>query len=344
MFEQHPVPQQISSYQFRLVGDMTLKQFFQLAAGAVVALIIYSLPLPGFLKWPFVLIAAIGGAAFAFLPIQDRPLEKWLAAFFRAIYAPTVYVWKKRTKPPVYFQQTPGAAQAPLPQEPPADSTIHPNQSTAKLEEDEEDYLERIQTMFQHEGAQAQAPEPTVEPTPQQVPEPEPEPQGRVTKEIKVDTQKSEPVEVKPSTPEQKQVEVKPKGFDVPQNTEPVKTENVNQTLSEQKPDEGAQAAQFSQDAAPPLPPTQPNIIVGQVIDPEGGIADGAILEIKDEQGRSVRALKSNKAGHFLIVTPLPDGKYTIFTEKEGMHFKPVNIEVKGEIISPIAIRADSQK
>ncbi|KKR52786.1 MAG: hypothetical protein UT88_C0021G0001, partial [Candidatus Woesebacteria bacterium GW2011_GWD2_40_19] len=37
--EQHPIPQNISSYQFRLVGDMTLKQFFQLAGGFLVGLI-----------------------------------------------------------------------------------------------------------------------------------------------------------------------------------------------------------------------------------------------------------------------------------------------------------------
>src|SRR3989344_8952348 len=103
MFEQHPVPQQISSYQFRLVGDMTLKQFFQLAAGAVVGLIIYSLPLPGFFKWPLIAVVVIGGAAFAFLPIQDRPLEQWLVAFFRSIYAPTIFVWKKSAGPDSYF-------------------------------------------------------------------------------------------------------------------------------------------------------------------------------------------------------------------------------------------------
>src|SRR3989344_3593531 len=106
MFEQHPVPQQISSYQFRLVGDMTLKQFFQLAAGAVIALIIYSLPLPGIVRWPLVAISAVSGAAFAFLPLQDRPLEQWLAAFFRAIYSPTLFVWKKEEPSPIHFQAT----------------------------------------------------------------------------------------------------------------------------------------------------------------------------------------------------------------------------------------------
>jgi len=40
MEAEHPIPQQISAYQFRLVGDMTIKQFFQVAAGALIALLI----------------------------------------------------------------------------------------------------------------------------------------------------------------------------------------------------------------------------------------------------------------------------------------------------------------
>ena len=35
--EQHAIPQQISNYEFKLVGDMTLKQFLKAAAGIVLA-------------------------------------------------------------------------------------------------------------------------------------------------------------------------------------------------------------------------------------------------------------------------------------------------------------------
>ena len=62
-------------------------------------------------------------------------------------------------------------------------------------------------------------------------------------------------------------------------------------------------------------------------------------MEIKDANGRPVRALKSNKAGHFIIVTPLANGKYEISTEKDGFTFEPISFETKGEIIPAIAIR-----
>lgn len=91
--DQHPVPQNITSYEFRLVGDMTLKQFFQLAGGGIVGVVIYQLPLPFFVKWPLIFIAVGIGAALAFVPVQGRPFSQWLTAFFGAIYAPTEYYW-----------------------------------------------------------------------------------------------------------------------------------------------------------------------------------------------------------------------------------------------------------
>ena len=86
---QHPVPQNVSSYQFRLVGDMTLKQFGLLAGGVVAGFIIYQLPIHGLIKWPFIFISVLFGFALAFIPIEDRPLDRWLAAFLTSIYSPT---------------------------------------------------------------------------------------------------------------------------------------------------------------------------------------------------------------------------------------------------------------
>lgn len=96
--DQHPVPQNITSYEFRLVGDMTLKQFFQLAGGGLVGVVIYQLPLPFFVKWPLIFVAVGIGAALAFVPVQGRPFSQWLTAFFGAIYAPTEYYWSPTSK------------------------------------------------------------------------------------------------------------------------------------------------------------------------------------------------------------------------------------------------------
>jgi len=94
--EQHPIPQQISSYEFRLVGSMTLKQFLKLATGVVLAFIIQSRKWPFLVKWPLALISAGAGAALAFVPFNERPLEVWILSFFKSLFNPTIFLWRKQ--------------------------------------------------------------------------------------------------------------------------------------------------------------------------------------------------------------------------------------------------------
>ncbi len=321
MFEQHPVPQQISSYQFRLVGDMTLKQFFQLAVGAVLGLIIYSLPLPGFFKWPMIVISVVAGAAFAFLPIQDRPLEQWLVAFFRSIYAPTLFVWKKTGSPDQYFAaDTQASADTPVeevPQSLPADN------ATRNLEAQEKDFLSKLSHML---GGKHTAGSPAVAETP-------PPP---VTPVAPIAPSEQKQPLVVPTAPS---VQVPVAGFNQPPTQTPVTTSVVTAPLTQSTTPQ-TQNADFSPEAAPPSPPTMPNTVVGQVMDSVGKIVEGAILEITDTDGRPVRALKTNKAGHFMIVTPLPNGEYKIAIEKEGLNFEPLSFRTTGELIMPIAIKS----
>lgn len=97
--EQHPVPQNVTTFQFRLIGDMTIKQFGYLAAGAIVAYLCYKLPLPFYLNWPLVILSALTGVGLAFVPVEDRPMDVWVLSFFKNIYQPTMFVWEK-TGPP----------------------------------------------------------------------------------------------------------------------------------------------------------------------------------------------------------------------------------------------------
>ncbi len=364
MFEQHPVPQQISSYQFRLVGDMTLKQFFQLAGGAVIGLLIYASPLPSIFKWPLIIFFVIMGAAFAFLPLQERPLEEWIAAFFRAIYGPTQYSWGKLGK--VQYYATPESAVAKTPGESSTapSATVPQEVSVAKLEASEHNFLSNLTNMFSLHPKTASAPltTPAVQPTPS-VPVTQPvtttiqaqeqEIMARVTNPTMQPVQTTTPTTPQPltpkagtlfvATPAQPAISIEKNApVIIPQApiaTPVMTTAPVAQTLVENKPDTTVQA-QFSPDAAPPSPATIPNVIVGQVMTHDSKIVEGAIMEITDFQGRPVRALKTNKAGHFMIVTPLPNGSYKINIEKDGLIFEPLQFEAHGTIVPPIAIKA----
>ncbi|MDP3954904.1 MAG: carboxypeptidase-like regulatory domain-containing protein, partial [bacterium] len=98
--------------------------------------------------------------------------------------------------------------------------------------------------------------------------------------------------------------------------------------------------AQFSSQVPMPSVPEIPNILVGMVSDTLGMIVEGAIIEIRDSQGNPVRALRTNKLGQFRIVNPLTNDTYEVEIEKDGYHFDTLKVELKGEIMSPLDIRA----
>lgn len=322
--EQHPIPQQISSYQFRLVGDMTLKQFFQLAGGALFSLLFYASPLHPLIKWPFIIFFALLGVALAFLPFQERPLEKWIIAFFRSIYSPTLFSWQKSQTPYIFFQ--PEAAPtgiAPAPEKSAGYVPITSPTGTvfSKLENAEKTFLSSVAQLFGGGGTTAPFAPPASVPA---------APKGPL--EVPLSAPTSIAI---PGMAPRVVVEEKPLA---PPTAPEIKTSTVTQTVVGQSL--SGRAAQYAVEAAPPNPPTVANTVVGQIFDKEGKIINGAILEIRDSAGRPVRALKSNMLGHFIIVTPLQNGTYEIITEKEGFAFEPVTFEAKGEVIPPIALKA----
>lgn len=337
--QQHPIPQQIASYQFRLVGDMTLKQFFQVGGGALVSLLIYATGLHPFIKWPLILFSFGLGAALAFMPLEERPLSTWIFSFFKSIYSPTVFIWEKREKHPVYFQE-----EAPIPKDT-GIATPHGEmvmeEYLQKRPEEKEDVLSKFEnqeiTFLSRVTNLLKGVTTITQPKPK-VPTEEKKEEEKKEEDKKLEVPDNAPVSIASKGFRPKVVvEEKPLQETVSQKPKET-TSDVAPTLTEEAIK--AQQAQFSPEAAPPNPPTIPNTVVGQVMDMDGKIIEGAILEIRDMAGRPVRALRSNKLGHFMIVTSLSNGQYDIITEKEGYEFDPITFEAKGDIIPPIAIRA----
>lgn len=326
--EQHPIPQNVSSYQFKLVGDMTLKQFFQLAGGFLVALIFYSTPLLPIIKWPFVIFSAILGIALAFLPLEERPLERWIFAFFKAIYAPTMYYWQKSAAPMKFFQDEPATDTSPqdAATKEYLAATGQKSAPLIKLEGAEKGFLAGLSNIFNGVVGQVTGTTPisTTAPTP----ETNSEQKGI---QIPITT----PIRVVPVGVQHLVVEERKAP---PSNFSQITTQQVAPIIAGNEIVSTKQAL-FSIDAAPPNPPTTPNVIVGQVVDGERKIVEGAILEIKDSGGRPARALRSNKAGHFITVTPVDDGRYDIVTEKDGYEFATVHFEAVGVLIPPILVQ-----
>lgn len=317
---------------------MTLKQFFQLAGGVVISLIIYATPLPAFIKWPLVLLFALIGVGLAFLPIEERPLSVWFLAFIKAVYSPTEYVYAQNGAEEIF-----AINKISLPDSP---NTPVPSNSQSGIvdsfEQVEQGFLEKVATLFQtihpstssgqvpsaslpsdRLGASGTSPSasPASAPTPNQI--------FIRAEETDIPRQQTVKIELNP-------VSV-PTTIPAKQTPAPV-TQVFNSTHAQ--PGQQIQQATFTPSAAPPTPAEQPNTIVGQVITQDGHIVDAAILEIKNSAGIPVRALRSNRVGHFITVTPLADGGYEIITEKEGLEFETVKFVAEGKLIPPIEIRA----
>lgn len=338
--EQHPVPQQISAYEFRLVGDMTLKQFAQVAIGCLIALAFYASKLPFYFKWPAIIVSGVSGVLMAFVPFQERPLQTWIIAFFKAVYSPTQFLWKKKAKKPEFlvFKPTPQVKKAaPTPQVVAGKQKLTeylatlPSQPTP-LDQQEVKRLEHLDSIF----TSAQLPT-SLTPTAKPLPEAG-MPAGVKIRRLHgplVVEEEGKYIGTKPAAPQPPTVpreEIKPKF--TPKIVPPVKRKR------EEKP---ATEAKFSQEISVPSAPTIPNVLVGMVLDPRGDIIEGAIMEIRDSEGNPVRAFRTSKLGQFMIATPLANGTYEIETEKEGYQFDLIKLSLTGKIVPPIEIRAKKE-
>lgn len=93
--ENHPIPQDVTGFQFKLIGNMTVKQFAYLAGGGVVAVLFYYLPVFILIKLIFMGIGGGLGVALAFLPVEGRPLDLMISNFIRDVFSPTQYIYAK---------------------------------------------------------------------------------------------------------------------------------------------------------------------------------------------------------------------------------------------------------
>ncbi|KKU11849.1 MAG: hypothetical protein UX17_C0066G0004 [Parcubacteria group bacterium GW2011_GWC2_45_7] len=366
---EHPIPQNVTSYQFHLIGDMTLKQFLELVAGVAAGWLIWSLNLPAILRWPLVIMAVILGFGLAFMPLEDRPLDQWFIAFFRAIYQPTILVWKKAIRDDILsFQAGPSETKSVL------ESAV--KMPTAKLEsllaaykisetvesdpllEAWEKHLASIPQLFSEVTVPKKVTDTTIFPQVKPVDlsyhvsdltpvlhslTPPADPEAILRGEITLPPHYPQvplnlPVAIGDAP-------VKPlpiiKNENSPRQAGAAEIKLPSFNTAGTRSGAGAISATVIQSLTLPSSPSVPNVLAGIVVTPDGQIADSAIVEIRRLVDHlPVRAVKSNQLGHFAIATPLENGSYEILTDKDGLTFDILKIDVSGSIMPPIEIRA----
>lgn len=382
--DQHSVPRNISGFQFHLIGDMTLRQFGYLVAGAACAFIAYKIsPLPSILKYPFAGMFAFAGVAFAFLPIQERPLDRWLVAFIKSIYSPTQFIWQKEGMLLEILSRPASSAAKILPQnhtQAHQDAKTKLNQYLSTLPQAphqtlnlrEKSYIDQTLALF-NTTSYAQKPKVAIStqssPMPTKTVEPESPKPPQVTK--------SEPQTIKteiiqPITPPAATINNQTGMDEIHKMLKELalQKESLAQELARLKseikkieepliikPELGqeekkapsiksvsAQSA-INEIGMPAIPQT-PNVISGVIRDSQKKLLPNIILTIKDGKGNLIRALKTNKLGQFATATPLSNGTYLIEVEDplKRYAFDIAQISLSGKIILPIVIGAKGEK
>lgn len=98
--DQHPIPQDVTGFQFKLIGAMTVKQFGYVATGVIMAVVLYYLPLHsafGILtKVLFIPLFGVSGVIVSFVPLDGRPIDLMVTNFVKALFSPNQYIYHRR--------------------------------------------------------------------------------------------------------------------------------------------------------------------------------------------------------------------------------------------------------
>ncbi|MDP3974087.1 MAG: PrgI family protein [Candidatus Daviesbacteria bacterium] len=347
--EAHPIPQNVTTFQFHLVGDMTLKQFLYLAAGSGIAYLLFVFVAADYplIAWPTIVISTLLGIAFAFLPINSRPLDHWLGAFLNAIYSPTKRLWKKNGKS---YKDTPAFSSRLTTYL----STLGPTQPIPSLQTPISPFFPSVSQFQKPIFKKAPAPEelPSSDELKKTV---ELAKQAQVLKQKIVQTERNL-VQIRTAATQPHQTpenyswqvnkilsdlkELVEQASEVKQKLESVGAEQPKVSLP------STQTPKVIKVKLPPRPKQQmalttfPNVINGVIQDASRNYLQGVVAVIYDKEGLPVRALKTNKLGQFSGSTPLSNGVYTLELEKEAFGFDVLQIELTGQVLPPLIITA----
>lgn len=149
-YKQHPIPQNVLGVEFKLVGELTLRQFLYVAVAGVIAYLLYSSSTPSFIRYPLSITVAIIGLAAAFLPVQNQSFDKWIIHFLAAVTSPTQRVWYKVPTPPdiFFFEYHPTAITTTTPMKDRARLTEYLRHLQQPVEEREMNELDRKELEF----------------------------------------------------------------------------------------------------------------------------------------------------------------------------------------------------
>lgn len=290
--EQHPIPRQITTFEFKLIGFMTLHQFLYLLAFLPPAFIVYKLfPIPVVNVLLALLIFGIG-AVMAFIPYQDKPLDQWIRNLWKRLNSPTQYTYHKHNPPfylisNLYFVTDPHKVLAHIESR----EKLAAYLAATQKQEAVDHRKKTMQSLLRKPSSQlaavaaASAPRPGIPSAPQPAAEKRPSPPTAAMPRAPYVPQMSGTAPMPPPQP-----------VAHPQNTP----------------------------AAPPpmMSGTKHPFVIGTIKNNKKIAIPGILVYIKDSKGNPLRLLKTNPHGMFASFNPLASGEYTLeVKDPNGSYF-----------------------
>lgn len=141
--------------EFKLFGELTVRQFGYVAGGASISFICFVI-FDGLdiVRWPLVIFFGILGLMLALFRVNDRPFEVWLANFLYAMFTSQRKVWKKSNKIPnilssVDIKKSTSSVSTPINKSPLSSVYTSPEEeSKNNVDVEEQDSLRALDSLF----------------------------------------------------------------------------------------------------------------------------------------------------------------------------------------------------
>lgn len=336
---QHSIPQDITGYKFHLIGSMTLKQFGELAAGSIIAFIVYKSNLIGIVKWPLFIFIIILAIMIAFVPIEERPLDFWIVTFLKNLWKPTKFFWKKTPKVPDFFNYQANQNQ---------NLNVAPevNYSPARKQRIQE-YLKSIPSAdedldqwdlhYNQRAEELLTNFAQVEIKAENI---------SVQKEIKTSkphlTTRVRKIKSLEQIQEQQQAQYDQESDLLPTKQETQEKVEIKNTQDSPPLQSINKENHLDKENLPEKESMLANQLFGVVFNQENEPISNALIEVfANNDDQALRISKSNIEGEFSIKTALPNGEYLIKTEARDLNFDPISIRLTGRIVPEIKIIAN---
>lgn len=340
--EGHPIPQDFTSFQFKLIGDITLKQFAYLGGGAVLAWSIISLPILGIIKIPLGFLILLIAIVLVFISIKGRSADTMLGLFLKALVKPNAYKYLLNTKVKEQNRDMDlnkkNIVSDSVISEPVIVASITNISSSSSIvsasslntASGEDNNINEIKKEEENVNSE-------IEKNKKELEEKIKEEKSENVLSTQESHQKALALEKMLHQMEMEKEELERRLIKM---EEKLKSKNDKVYTISDTQNVKAIPEDLQKTSGMPFINDIPNLVSGVIKNPKGEFLPNILIEIKDSKGNPARAFKTNKLGQFASSTPLINGSYKVIFEDPSKknNFDKIQIDAIGQVISPLEV------